>query len=118
MIRMRRGQRKTKAAAGVQTRRRLRLIRCPGGVSPRPVKKKLAVARQLALSLMWLFARWIEDALNMAVQRSHDADARERRRAAARRHEDQSLHCRLPLRRRVLGFRKLGDVVARILQGD
>jgi len=106
MIRMRRGQRKTKAAAGVQTRRRLRLIRGPGGVSPRPVKKKLAVAGQLALSPMCLFARWIEDALNMAVQRSHDANARKHSGAAAGRHQDQRLHCRLPFRRRVFGLRK------------
>jgi hypothetical protein len=47
----------------------------------------------------------------VAVQRSHDADARKHRRAAERRDQDQSLHCGLPLRRRVFGFRELGDVV-------
>jgi hypothetical protein len=38
---------------------------------------------------MRLFARWIEDALNVTVQRSHDADACEHRRAATRRDQDQ-----------------------------
>jgi hypothetical protein len=33
-------------------------------MSPHPVKKRLAVAGQLAASSMRVFARWIEDALN------------------------------------------------------
>jgi len=61
---------------------------------------------------MMLFAIRIEDALNVTVQGPHDADAREHRRAAKRRDQDQRLHCRLPLWRHVLGFRKLGDVAA------
>jgi hypothetical protein len=41
---------------------------------------------------MRLFARWIEDALNMTVQRSQDADPRKHRwAAAALGHEDQQL---------------------------
>src|SRR5438093_2264401 len=35
------------------------------------------------------FARWIEHALDVSVQRPHDANARERRRAAEFDHEDQ-----------------------------
>jgi hypothetical protein len=85
---------------------------------PLRVNKKLALARQLALSPVRLFARWIEDALNMVVQRPHDADARKHRRAAQRRHQNQSLHCRLPLGSRVPGFRKLRDVGPGILEGD
>ena len=83
---------------------------------PLRVNKKLALARQLALSPVRLFARWIEDALNMVVQRPHDADARKHRRAAQRRHQNQSL--RLPLGSRVPGFRKLRDVGPGILEGD
>jgi len=44
-----------------------------------------SVSRQLALSPMRIFAGWIERALDVPVQRSHDPDARE--------------HCR-PLRAR------------------
>ena len=40
---------------------------------------KLAVARQLATPPMRLFARWIEHALDVAVQCPHDPDAREHR---------------------------------------
>jgi hypothetical protein len=54
----------------------------------------------------------------MAVQRLHDADAREHRWTATRCDQDQSLHCRLPLRGRVLGLRKLGDVGASLFEGD
>jgi len=35
------------------------------------------------------FARWIEHALDVSVQRPHDANAREPRRAAEFDHEDQ-----------------------------
>jgi hypothetical protein len=67
---------------------------------------------------MRLFAIGIELALDVAVQRSHDADTREHRRPARRRHQDQRLRGRLPLRRLVLGPRKLRDVVAGVLQRD
>jgi hypothetical protein len=67
---------------------------------------------------MRVFAIRIEDALGVAVQRSHDADAREHRRAAERRDQDQRFHCRLPFCRRVFGLRKLGNVGASVLEGD
>jgi hypothetical protein len=37
---------------------------------------------------MCLFARWIEDALDVAVQRLHDAEALKHRWAAERRDQD------------------------------
>jgi hypothetical protein len=46
------------------------------------LKNKLAVTRQPAFSPMRFLARSIEYALNMAVQRSHDAHAREPSQAA------------------------------------
>jgi hypothetical protein len=46
---------------------------------------------------MMVFPILTEHALNVSVQRPHDADAREHCRAARRRHEDQGFHCRLPL---------------------
>jgi hypothetical protein len=42
----------------------------------------------------------------VAVQGSHDADARKHRRAARRRHQDQAFHGGLPLRGLMLGLRK------------
>ena len=53
-----------------------------------------------------------------AVQRSHDANAREHRRAAVRRHQDQDLHRRLPLRRHMLGLRELRNIGPGVLEGD
>ena len=46
--------------------------------------KLLLIPLQLAPSPMLFIALWIEHALNVAVQRSHDADARKHRRAAER----------------------------------
>ena len=63
-------------------------------------------------------ARRIEHPFDMAVQGSHDADAGEHRRPARRRHQDQGLHGRLPLRGLVLTLGKLRDVVAGILERD
>src|ERR1700730_17177790 len=53
-----------------------------------------------------------------AVQGQHDADSREHRRAAVRGDQDQRLHRCLPFRGLVLSLRKLGDVIAGIMQGD
>ena len=60
----------------------------------------------------------IELANLVAVQRLHDADPRQHRRAAFRRDQDQGLHRRLPLRHLVLGLGKLRDVFAGILERD
>jgi hypothetical protein len=60
----------------------------------------------------------IEHALDVADRCSHDADAREHRRTSERRNQHQRFHCRLPLWRFVLGFGKLGDVVAGVLKRD
>jgi hypothetical protein len=51
------------------------------------------------------------------VKRPHDADPGEHRRAATG-HQHQGLHRVLPLRRAVLRFGKLRDVVAGVLQGN
>jgi hypothetical protein len=58
----------------------------------------------------------IEWYLCPATYPDDDPDAREHRRAAVCRHQDQGFHSRLPLRRLVLGLRQLRDVVGRILQ--
>jgi hypothetical protein len=67
---------------------------------------------------MRVFPIGIELALDVAVQRSHNADPREHRRPARRRHQDQRFHRGLSLRGLVLGLRKLRDVVASILKRD
>ena len=56
-----------------------------------------SIPRQFPPTPMMVFAIGIEHALDVAVQRSHDADAREHRRAA--RDQDQGFHSGLPLRR-------------------
>jgi hypothetical protein len=61
------------------------------------LRLRLAVACQLALSPVRLFARWIEDALGVTVQRSHDADACEHLRAAQRRDPRSGLPSRLAI---------------------
>jgi hypothetical protein len=53
---------------------------------------------------MRLFAIGIKLPNVMTVQCPQDADAREHRRAAGSRHQDQGLHRSLPLRRLVLGL--------------
>ena len=60
----------------------------------------------------------IKHALNVAVQRSHNADPRKHRRAAGRRDQDQSLHSSLPLRGLVFGLWKPRDVIAGVLERD
>jgi hypothetical protein len=67
---------------------------------------------------MRFLARCIERALSVTVQRLHDADARKHHWAALRRDQYQGFHRRLPFRRRVLRLRELGDVGARVLEGD
>jgi hypothetical protein len=57
--------------------------------------------------LVVILSIWIKHALNVAVQRSHDAYAREHRRAARRRDQDQRFHCSLPFLGPRLGLRKL-----------
>ncbi len=51
------------------------------------------------------------EALDVAVQGSHDADARKHRRTARRRGQDQRFHGGLPFRGFVFGLGQLGDVV-------
>jgi hypothetical protein len=58
----------------------------------------------------------IELANLVVVQRSHDADPRQHRRAAFRRDQDQGLHRRLPLRHLVLCFGQLRDVERGVAQ--
>jgi hypothetical protein len=75
-------------------------------------------SRPTGASPVCIFPRWVEDALNVAVQRLHDADTCEHRGAAVRRDQDQGFHCRLPVSRRVLRLRKLGDVGPGVFEGD
>ena len=81
------------------------------------VGKSSSIPRQLPLSPMCVFAIRVEHALDVTVRRPQDVDAREHRQAAQRRNQHQRFHCRLPFRRGGLGFGKLGDVGAGVLQG-
>jgi hypothetical protein len=67
---------------------------------------------------MMVLARWIKHPLDVTVQRPHDPDPRQHRRAAALGDQQQRLRRSLPLPRLVLGLRKLRDVVAGILERD
>src|SRR6266446_9860779 len=67
---------------------------------------------------MSILARGINLPNVVAVQCSHDANAREHRRSARRRHQDQGFHRRLPLRGLMFGLRKSRDVFAGILERD
>jgi hypothetical protein len=67
---------------------------------------------------MTIFTRRVEHAFDVSVQCPHDADTRKYGRSSERRDQDQGFHCRLPLRRHVLGLRQLGDMYAGILQRD
>ena len=60
----------------------------------------------------------IKHPLDVTVQRPQDADAREHRWAAERRHQDQGFHRGLPFRRFVFCLWQLGDVGAGVLQRD
>ena len=67
---------------------------------------------------MMVFPVRIEHALNVSVQCSHDADPGEHRRATGFSDQDQDLHRGLPFGGGVLGLRRLGDLVAGILERD
>jgi hypothetical protein len=60
---------------------------------------------------MSLFPRRIEDALDVPIQRSHDAYPRKHRWPTMLRNEKQSFHRGLPFVGVVLCFRQCGDVV-------
>ena len=78
----------------------------------------LSIPCQLPPSPMRVLAVGIEHALDVAVQRPHDADPCEHRRPARGRDQDQRLHRSLPLLGLVLGLWEFGDVPAGVLQGD
>jgi hypothetical protein len=65
-----------------------------------------------------ILAIGIELALDVPIQRPHDADPRKHRRPAQRRDQHQRFHGGLPLRGHVFGLRELGDVGASVHQGD
>ena len=67
---------------------------------------------------MLVLSRRVEHALDVPIQRSHDADPRKHRRPAKRCDQDQRFHRRLPLWNLVLGVRQLRDVIAGVLQRD
>jgi hypothetical protein len=74
-----------------------------------------AIPLQLPLSPVRLFPIGLEFADIVPVKRPHHADPGEHRRHATR-DEHQGLHRVLPFRRGMLGLRKLGDVVAGVLE--
>jgi hypothetical protein len=65
-----------------------------------------------------ILAVWVENSLDLSIERPHDADACEHRRAAKLHHKQQAFHCRLPFRGIMFGLRKLRDVVAGLLERD
>jgi hypothetical protein len=67
---------------------------------------------------MRFLARWIEDALNVTVQRQHHAYAREHRRAAALGNQQQRLHRGQPFFSIVFGLRQFGDVERGVAERD
>jgi hypothetical protein len=67
---------------------------------------------------MMILAVWIELTDDVPVQGAHRTYPSEHRGPAGLHNEDRCFHRSLPLRRVVLGFRKLGNVVAGILQRD
>jgi hypothetical protein len=67
---------------------------------------------------MRVFAIGVEHALDVTVQCLHDADPGEHCRPSTRSDKHQGFHRCLPFRRGMLGFRKLGDVVAGVLKRD
>ena len=71
------------------------------------------IARQLPAAPVMVLPVRIKLPNVAAVQRPHDTDAREHRRAARYRDQDQGFHRSLPLRGRVLGLRKLrAEIIA------
>jgi hypothetical protein len=65
----------------------------------------LSIARQLPLPPMMLFARRFEHLPDVTVQRPHNPDPRQHRRAATFGDQQQRFRRGLPLRRLVLGLR-------------
>jgi hypothetical protein len=62
---------------------------------------------------MPFFTRRVKPSLDMPVQRPHDANPREHRRAARRRHQDQGIYCVLPFRLIRFGLRERCDEAGR-----
>jgi hypothetical protein len=114
------------------------MLRQLGDLSPGPVRTPLppknpdgafqfsdharsslsSIPRQFPPAPTCLFVIGIKHALNVAVQRPHNADARHHRRAAKRSDWDQGFHGGLPFLGFVLGLRKPCDVCADVLAGD
>jgi hypothetical protein len=67
---------------------------------------------------MRVFAVLIEDALYVAVQRSHDADPRKHRWPVPLDHQHQGLDRGLPFGENRFPFRQASDVVTRVPQRD
>ena len=67
---------------------------------------------------MAIFARRVEHALDVTVQRPHDTDAREHRWPAMLRNQQKSLHRGLPFFGIVLCLEQFRDVVSGVAQGD
>jgi hypothetical protein len=78
----------------------------------------LSIPCQFPPTPMMVFAIGIEDTLDVSVQRSHNADPREHRRAARCRDQDQRFHGCLPFRGLMLGLRRFRDVLAGIFERD
>jgi hypothetical protein len=87
----------------------------PHGQSP-AATRLLLIPLQLATSPKLVFAIGIP--FDVAIQRSHDADARKHCRPAKFRDQEQRLHRGLPWLAIVLYLGQLGDVFCRIPERD
>jgi hypothetical protein len=67
---------------------------------------------------MMVLARRVEHALDVAIERPHDADARMHQEVATFGGADQASDGGLPLVELLFGLRKSGDVVSGIFEGD
>jgi hypothetical protein len=79
-------------------------------------RQELTVARQLALPPVRILPRRIEHALDVAVQRFHDANASEHRRAAEIGNEYQRLNRGPPFCHRGFFLWKASNVCRRVAQ--
>jgi hypothetical protein len=85
---------------------------------PRGPKGEKRPADAPSAAPMRVFAIGIKVAGDVPFQCPHDADPREHRRPAVRRDQHQDVHCCLPFRGFMLGWRQSRDVVAGVLKRD
>jgi hypothetical protein len=67
---------------------------------------------------MRVFPRWIEHALDVAVQRPHEADAHHHGRPIEIDDQEQGFDRSLPLLESLLGLRQFHDIVGSVLESN